>query len=89
MRSVASIDEGQADFQPRLILKANDADAEGKASFSHSFKPCLQMTGEWITSMLAIAYHSDGKTYGAYPGDFGLNAHVPLFLMLPNRKGIE
>ncbi len=65
------------------------AAADGTARFTHSFKPCLQMTGEWITSMLAIAYHSDGKTYGAYPGDFGLNAHVPLFLMLPNREGIE
>ncbi len=65
------------------------ADSEGKASFEHSFKPCLEMSDVWTTSMLAINYHSDGKTYGAYPGDFGLNAHIPLFLMLPPRAGIE
>jgi hypothetical protein len=35
--------------------------------------------------MLAINYHSDGKTYGGLPGAFGLNAHVPIFAMLPRR----
>ncbi len=38
--------------------------------------------------MLAINYHSDGKTYGGDPGEFGYNAHIPLFLMLPNREGL-
>ena len=65
------------------------ADANGNAVFSHSFTPGLEMSDVWTTSMLAINYHSDGKTYQALPGDFGLNAHIPLFLMLPKREGIE
>ena len=65
------------------------ADADGKASFRHTFSPGLEMSDVWTTSMLAINYHSDGKTYQALPGDFGLNAHIPLFLMLPSRAGIE
>jgi len=64
------------------------ADANGKIEFEHSFLPCLEMSDIWTTSMIAINYHSDGKSYGAYPGDFGLNAHIPLFLMLPKRAGI-
>jgi hypothetical protein len=65
------------------------ADANGKAAFDHSFTPCLQMSDVWTTSLLAISYHSDGKTYGGTPGEFGLNSHIPLFLMLPKREGIE
>jgi len=65
------------------------ADADGKAVFEHTFSPALEMSDVWTTSMLAIAYHSDGKTYGGVPGDFGYNAHVPLFVMLPKRSGIE
>lgn len=64
------------------------ADADGEASFIHSFTPCLQMSDVWTTSLLAINYHSDGKTYGADPGEFGSKSHIPLFLMLPNREGI-
>ena len=33
--------------------------------------------------MLAINYHSDGKTYKADPGPFGIYSHIPLFVMLP------
>jgi hypothetical protein len=65
------------------------ADAEGKAKFVHRFKPCLEMSDVWTTSMLAINYHSDGQVYGGDPGEFGYKAHIPLFLMLPNREGIE
>ena len=65
------------------------ADGNGEASFSHTFKPCLQMSDVWTTSLLAINYHSDGKTYAGLPGDFGYNAHVPLFLLLPQRDGIQ
>ena len=40
--------------------------------------------------MLAINYHSDGKTYKAYcPATSGSVAHIPLFAMLPNREGIR
>lgn len=65
------------------------ADEKGNAKFVHTFSPGLEMSDVWTTSMLAINYHSDGKTWGGLPGDFGLNAHVPLFVMLPNREGIE
>jgi hypothetical protein len=65
------------------------ANENGDASFSHTFKPCLQMSDEWTTSLLAVNYHSDGKTHAGSPGDFGYNAHVPLFLMLPPRDGIS
>lgn len=65
------------------------ADGNGNAAFKHSFEPCLQMSDTWTTSMLAINYHSDGKTYGGHPGQFGYNAHIPLFVMLPQRDGIE
>jgi hypothetical protein len=64
------------------------ADENGDAAFVHHFKPCLEMSDVWTTSMLAINYHSDGRTYGGLPGDFGYNAHIPLFLLLPNREGI-
>ncbi len=65
------------------------ADKQGNANFKHTFEPCLQMSDTWTTSMLAVAYHSDGKMYGGSPGSFGLNSHVPLFVMLPQREGIE
>ncbi len=65
------------------------ADKNGKAKFKHSFQPCLQMSDTWTTSMLAINYHSDGKTWGGHPGHFGLDAHIPLFVMLPLRDGLE
>ena len=65
------------------------AEADGTKEFKHSFEPCLQMSDTWTTSMLAINYHSDGTTYGGDPGEFGLNAHIPLFLMLPKRDGIQ
>ena len=65
------------------------ADDEGNASFNHTFKPCLQMSDVWTTSLLAINYHSDGKTYAALPGEFGFNAHVPIFSILPPRDGIR
>jgi len=65
------------------------ADENGFATFRRSFRPCLQMSDVWITSQLAINYHSDGKTYAGRPGLFGYNAHVPLFLILPLRKGIQ
>ncbi|MDX1530798.1 MAG: hypothetical protein R3362_04665 [Rhodothermales bacterium] len=65
------------------------ADADGRARFRHTFQPCLQMSDTWTTSMLAINYHSDGKTYGGHPGPFGRAAHIPLFVMLPLRDGID
>ncbi|MDT8436115.1 MAG: hypothetical protein RRA92_05100 [Gemmatimonadota bacterium] len=64
------------------------AGPDGTARVSRTFRPCLQMSDVWTTSMLAINYHSDGKTWAGHPGEFGHNAHIPLFVMLPPREGI-
>ena len=42
---------------------------------------------EDLAPLVALAYHSDGNTYGEYPGAFGRNAHVQLFGMLPAPDG--
>jgi hypothetical protein len=46
-------------------------------------EPLADTTG---TSMqvIAAAYHSDGKSYGTLPGDFGLNSHVQLAAVIPS-----
>ena len=59
-----------------------NADEKGTASFSLKLKPLEASTKE-TASIIAIAYHSDGKTYGASPGDFGLNSHVQIFFLMP------
>ena len=64
------------------------ADAKGKARFERSFKPCLQLTGEHLAAGLAVAWHSDGKTYGVEPGAFATNSHIQLYTGLPKRSGI-
>lgn len=58
------------------------ADGKGLASFSLSMNPLEPSTKE-TASIIALAYHSDGKTYGSSPGDFGMNSHVQLFFMMP------
>ena len=58
------------------------ADAEGRASNELSFPPLMQST-ESEAQVFALAYHSDGKTYGYMPGDFGSSTHVQIFAMLP------
>ena len=64
------------------------ADKAGTASYDVAFKPCLQLTGEHLFAGLAIAWHSDGKTYGAVPGEFATVSHVHLYAGLPKRSGI-
>ncbi|MGI9434018.1 MAG: hypothetical protein ACR2Q4_04175, partial [Geminicoccaceae bacterium] len=63
-------------------------DADGHAVFERSFKPCLQLSGEHLMADLAIAYHSDGNTYGPMPGEFATKSHVHMYLGLPKRQGI-
>ncbi|MCK5660447.1 MAG: hypothetical protein KAH86_03740 [Methanosarcinales archaeon] len=58
------------------------ADAQGNAAFNLKLKPLVNSTTE-TTSLIALAYHSDGKTHGSEPGDFGLNTHVQIFFMIP------
>ncbi len=69
------------------------SNAQGSASLKASFEPCLQMTTDQFTALLAIAWHSDGKTYYGEPGPsdmrysgFGAVSHVQLFLGLPKGK---
>ena len=64
-------------------------DAEGKATLEVRFENCLQLSGEQLMSLLAIAYHSDGVTYGVLPGPFGKVSHVQLFTPLPDADDIE
>ena len=58
------------------------SDAKGIGEFSLKLKPLFESTKE-EASGIALVYHSDGKTYGASPGDFGLNSHVQLFFLMP------
>ncbi len=58
------------------------ADNTGSASFRLRLNPLEQSTEETAT-IIALAYHSDNKTYGASPGDFGLNSHVQIFFLMP------
>lgn len=61
------------------------AGADGSAGFKLDFSPCLELSGARLMAMLAIAYHSDGNTYGPDPGPFGLGSHVQLFVPLPDK----
>jgi hypothetical protein len=63
------------------------ADARGRAKFDASFKPCLKLGDDQLAAALAIAYHSDGNTYGRNPGDMGNKSHVHLFAVLPGPDG--
>ncbi|MEN8375882.1 MAG: hypothetical protein ABFS34_10580 [Gemmatimonadota bacterium] len=65
------------------------ADEDGTATVVRDVEPCLEMSDLHTAAVLAINYHSDGLTYGPMPGEFGNRAHIPLFLMLPSREGIE
>lgn len=58
-----------------------NADAQGSGAFSLELKKLPDSTNETV-SVIALAFHSDGKTYGASPGDFGLNTHVQISYLL-------
>ena len=57
-------------------------DATGSANFNLSLAPLPESSAETLT-VLAVAYHSDGESHGASPGDFGLNSHVQIFFAMP------
>lgn len=59
------------------------SNADGAATMDVSFSPCLALTNSQVLSMLALAWHSDGQTYGSSPGDFGKNSHVQIFAPFP------
>ncbi len=58
-------------------------DAQGNAVVNVKFERCLQLSDDQLMAGMAIALHSDGKTYGPVPGDFGSLTHVQLFAILP------
>ena len=58
------------------------ADADGNASISLEMPPLWETTEDRL-SALAIAYHSDGQTYGMHPGDFGRVTHVQALAPVP------
>lgn len=64
------------------------ADPDGRSHFVRTITPCLQLSGEQLISELAIAWHSDGKTYGYTPGEFSTDTHVHLYVPLPTRAGL-
>ena len=58
------------------------ADASGNGSFGLKL-PDLPDSSQETATVIALAYHSDGKSHGADPGDFGLNSHVQIISMIP------
>ena len=64
-------------------------DAEGNATIEIRFENCLQLSGDQLMSLVALAYHSDGVTYGVLPGPFGKVTHVQLFTPLPDEDDVE
>lgn len=64
------------------------ADASGNAHVVREITPCLQLSGEQLISELAIAWHSDGNTYGPLPGTFSTVTHVQMYVTLPKRTGL-
>lgn len=65
----------------------SDTDGVGKFDLN-KMKPLEESTKE-TASVIALAYHSDGKTYAATPGEFGLNSHVQIFFLIPAAKAME
>lgn len=57
-------------------------DANGNATFEVKMTPMpahMKKTG----TIIALAYHSNGKTYGGEPGEFGVATHVSLVVIAP------
>ena len=58
------------------------ADAQGQADFNITLDK-LPATTEETIRVIAAAYHSNGETYGFYPGRFGYDTHVQILAFLP------
>ncbi len=59
------------------------SDEAGMARVVREFSPCLQLSGRQLTAMLAVAWHSDNRSWGSNPGPFGSATHLHLFAPLP------
>jgi hypothetical protein len=69
---------GAADGSENVFV----ADSNGNATFRLTMPPLVETTDTSL-QVIAAAYHSDGKSYGALPGDFGLNSHVQIAAVIP------
>lgn len=58
------------------------ADSKGNGSFNLSLDPLPDSSKETF-SVIALAYHSDGKTHDGEAGDFGKTTHVQIFYLVP------
>jgi len=59
------------------------SDAKGNATYDQVVEPCPQLSATQSLAGLAIAWHSDGKTYGISPGGLGVVSHAQLMTMFP------
>lgn len=76
---------GARDGSENIIV----SDGEGDASYVVTFEPCLQLSGTQLAAGLGLAWHSDGRTYGANPGPFGLGTQVPIFAFFPTLEELR
>lgn len=60
------------------------SDANGNADIKIAFDTCLELGNPQLKAAIALAYHSDGKTYGTSYGAFGTITHIQLLTMLPD-----
>ena len=60
-----------------------EADGNGRADYNVVISPCLQLSGRQIDAGLSIAWHSDGKIYGGWPGVLSQVSHVQAFTFFP------
>lgn len=69
---------GAADGSEANII----VDENGNATYTVEM-PALPGSTEDALTLLSVAYHSDGRTYGASPGEFGGNTHVQIYAVVP------
>ena len=60
-----------------------ETDSEGRAAYKATFQPCLETSGTQTLAGLAVAWHADGKVYGALPGDLGVVTFTQIMALLP------
>ncbi len=76
--SIVDMPCGELDGSTNTVV----ADAEGRLTFSIDTWVMPETTVDEI-NVVALAWHSDGRTWGPSPGDFGLNSHVQIIAMFP------
>ena len=74
--AISDLPCGELDGSTSTII----ADAQGRVSFDLDTWVMPETTVDEV-NVIALAWHSDGRTYGADPGLFGLQTHVHIFGM--------